>query len=108
MPISTLKNIYFSFVQSHLTYGLIVWGSATTSIINTIQKQQNKCIRLMTLSKKNGFEPDINFTNLKLLNINQHSILEICKLIYNYHQDIIPDNLKQLFKPSKGTHNHGT
>ena len=43
------RIIYFAQIQSHITYGLSVWGNmilATT--ITNLQKLQNNCIKLIT------------------------------------------------------------
>ena len=48
-----IKNIYYSYVQSHLLYGIIIWGNAKNSSLNNINKLLYKCSALMTFSKKN-------------------------------------------------------
>ena len=46
----TLISIYNSLVGSHLSYGMIVWGSAKECILKKLQVSQNKIIRAITFS----------------------------------------------------------
>ena len=39
---NTLKMLYHAFIQPHLDYGLIVWGSATKINLKTIQDKMKK------------------------------------------------------------------
>ena len=42
------KMIYFAQIQSHLTYGLCIWGNMIPDgVVNKLQKFQNKCISLI-------------------------------------------------------------
>ena len=44
---------YYGLVQSHLTYGLLAWGSANKTNIQSLQVLQNKIIRTMSGIRKN-------------------------------------------------------
>ena len=35
VPLQILKQIYFVFIHSHLTYGIIVWGAILSFIPNS-------------------------------------------------------------------------
>ena len=43
-----LKNIYYSLVYSHLSYGVQAWGSADPPALNKIKVLQNKAVRILT------------------------------------------------------------
>ena len=43
-----LRNIYFSIVYSHLSYGIEAWGSACTSDLEKILILQKKAVRILT------------------------------------------------------------
>ena len=49
----TLKMLYFSFVQPHLDYGLLVWGGSNKCVTNPIRKNLKKAIRRMLFKKFN-------------------------------------------------------
>ena len=40
-----LRTLFYAFVQPHIDYGLLVWGSATTSNLKPIKKNLQKVVR---------------------------------------------------------------
>ena len=48
LPLNVLKNVYYSFVYSHIVYAIEVWGSALKTEMNKILILQKKAMRLMT------------------------------------------------------------
>ena len=53
--IELLFSLYYSIFSSHLSYGLVVWGDANRSYINTIkylQKRALRCIVFANYDKK--------------------------------------------------------
>ena len=101
-----IKNIYYSYVQSHLLYGIIIWGNAKNSSLNNINKLLYKCSALMTFStKKTGVK---KLLELHILDIHQLYTLETCKLIYKFTNNNLPRNLMSLFQLTSSHHTHGT
>ena len=45
LPIHNLKQLYFSLIHSHLSYGLLLWGSAFEYRRNKVTKIQKRVIR---------------------------------------------------------------
>ena len=74
--------LYYGLVQSHLTYGLLVWGSANKTNIQSLQVLQNKIIRTMSAVRRNEHVANnILYTNLKILKIEELYFLEIAKFM---------------------------
>ena len=48
VPLRTLKQIYFAFIHSHLTYGIMVWGATYPSYLTPLKSLQNKAIKLLS------------------------------------------------------------
>ena len=45
LSVHSKRILYFAQIQSHLIYGLSIWGNMSSSTaINSLQKLQNKCI----------------------------------------------------------------
>ena len=80
LPTNVLKLIYLSLVQSHLLYGLLVWGG---EIDKTIGKRlvtlQKKGIRTIT---KSGYvaHTDPHFKELGLLKLTDMYKLQVIKM----------------------------
>lgn len=47
LPINNLKTIYFSLVQSHLTYGISAWGSAYQNTVGPLEVLQKRIIKII-------------------------------------------------------------
>ena len=43
-----LKKLYYAFIHSHWTFGLLVWSLTPKSNLSKLQRIQNKAIRLLT------------------------------------------------------------
>ena len=97
LPESSLKTIYCAYAQSHLTYGIQIWGC----MLNNTQKKllnraQDKCI-LQVKKIQNYRNVDKIYCNLKLLKIDALIELELLKLAYKLINKTIPINITELF-----------
>ena len=62
------KGVYFAWVESHLRYGIELYGFTSEENINRLQKIQNKIIKI--LFKNNEAQPTNElYKELKILNI---------------------------------------
>ena len=77
LPKNILKFIYLSLGYSVLTYGIIIWGSASNSIINPIFILQKKIIRVVSGNAWFAHTSPIfkEFNILKLSDIYRYNIL---------------------------------
>ena len=71
--VTCLKNLYYSFIQSHLNYNLINWSCTYPSYLEPINKKVKKAIRLISFSKTKYDHTSPLF--------KQHSILPFPELI---------------------------
>src|SRR5437899_6251221 len=51
LPRDTLVALYYSLVYSHLTYCNIMWGCASTTVLQELLLLQNLAVRIITKSK---------------------------------------------------------
>ena len=58
LPLSALKNIFHSFVQSHLNYCSLVWGLGCKSSIERLFVEQKKAIRALAPGFNRNFFKD--------------------------------------------------
>ena len=47
LPVSLQKNLYHTLFESHLSYGITVWGGISTSRIKPVFVAQKQCMRIM-------------------------------------------------------------
>ena len=87
LDIHSKRIAYFSQIQSHLTYGLSVWGHmSSTTALHRLQKLQNESVALI-----NSRKADLNnCKKLKILKLDQLLSLENCKFGYKLlHHDLL-------------------
>ena len=101
--------LYYGLVQSHSTYGLLAWGTANKTNIQSLQVLQNKIIRTMSGVRRNEHVANnILYTYLKILKIEELYFLEIAKFMYLYHHNKLPELFSPYFNVVKNIHPHVT
>ena len=65
-PKHVLINLYYSFIQSHLNYGLLNWSSTATTNLECIRLKLRKAIRIITFRNKYEHSKPL-FKDLKIL-----------------------------------------
>lgn len=98
-----LKKVYFATFQSHLTYGLITWGSTTTYRFNRIFLIQKRAIRIIHQRQWDEHCKEL-FINSQIMTLSCLYIFETCKFyIKNKHKFIneiqIKINTRRNFVP---------
>ena len=108
-PTSVMRSLYFSLFNSHLSYGLVVWGNASKIDINKITSLQEKAIKAIS-KHKNGDDINISreYFNLNILNINDQINYQISSLMWDYDHNVLPSSLTQCFTRSSRIHNYKT
>ncbi|KAJ8953520.1 hypothetical protein NQ318_023644 [Aromia moschata] len=96
LQIKYLRILYYALVESHLTYGLIAWGSATMISLNNLQKIQ-KCI-LKTMYKKPRTYPSEHI-------YRETDILNLCQL---YAMSVLVMQYKEKNEQSQIQHAYNT
>ena len=81
MPISTLKQLYYTLIYPYLTYGLMSWGTAYQTKLNKIKVSQNNCIRCIFFANKRE-SPTPYFTLLEILKLENIFKLKIGALVH--------------------------
>jgi hypothetical protein len=76
-----LKTLYHSLIHPYLSYGLLLWGSASKSLTKKIEVMQNKAIRSITNSKYNESALPL-YKQLKILPIKHLYEQQLGKLMY--------------------------
>ena len=96
-------QVYYAIFYSYLIYGCNVWGFTSEENINAIQVLQNKCIRIMTFAPYNS-NVDQSFLDLKLLKVREVIKSQQLKVVYDFHDKSLPDDLMDLFRLSTNVH----
>ena len=78
-----LKQIYFAFIHTHLTYGIIVWEATYTSYLTPLKSLQNRAIKL--LSGATQFQSaHLLYKDHNILSLNRLLSQETAKFMYKF------------------------
>ena len=95
-PTSVCLNVYYALFYSHLYYGACLWGLTSQKNLKIIETLQNKCIRTITFADYRSTANPI-YNSLKLLKVSDIIKLQQIKFAYDYFENLLPDDLCQLF-----------
>jgi len=87
---ANLKILYFSYVQSYLTYANIAWGSTHKSKLNSLYIHQKHASRLV-YNKHKYTHADPLLKSLNALNIYQINIYQNILFMLKYKLGIVPN-----------------
>ena len=84
------KLVYYAHVNSHITYGILVWGNMIDNETkNKIQKCMDACFNLIT-----HLPPaPLNYKKEKMLRLEELLLLENTKLSYKLQHSLLPTKL---------------
>ena len=89
----SLLTLYSSIVQSHLNYGLHIWGSSVS--IGKLIRLQKKSIRIITNSPyKSHTEP--HFKRTGILKLTDQYKLNVLTFMYQHKNSKLPDSFNKL------------
>ena len=107
VPQSILKNLYDSFVQSHLNYCTSVWGLGSKSSLQPLFIAQKKAIRAMEYGYNNCFYKSSTgelpchtkeiFKRNKILTIHNLVAKNCLIAMQKVYLNVSPDNILKLF-----------
>jgi hypothetical protein len=102
-----LKSIYHSLVHSHLSYGILLWGSAFKYRLHRLIITKKKCIRNVAKAAYNAPTTEL-FKRLCILPVNELFVFEQCKLVHRFEHDGLPMALQSIFSRNSNIHTHNT
>ena len=106
-PMSICRTLYFSIFNSHLSYGLPVWGQANKNYLERIKKIQKRAIRVITFSEYRAHTSPL-FKKLKILNIKDLIQLKTASLLWDLNKETLPASLTTYFTRANLTHGLNT
>ena len=104
LPLSTRKTLYYSFVYSHLNYGVIHWSTTYKKFLNKLLNLQDRAFRIVTKSKPTP----LNYAKFHILYLQDICRLEMAKFIYDFVHKSLPKSLQEIFNANQDLHNYQT
>ena len=107
LPIESLHTLYFSLIHSHLSYGILAWGNATSSVLRKTETIQKRAIRTIH-NKKFNSHTDPLFKRSRILRISDIYKLEVMLFMYDFINDSLPQSFRHTFSLVSGNHTYDT
>ena len=108
LPKWSIRNLYFSYIQSTIEYGILLWGSMVNkSSLKRIFIQQKKAIRAIDGAKYNSNSSPL-FKSWKILKLDDLMELHLAKLAYMFTKQKLPQPVLSLFHVNSFNHNYNT
>ena len=95
-----LRSLYFTFVQPHIDYGLINWGCANKTSLDSVKKNIKKAARIL-LFKRKDCHTETLFVNLRILNFDSYNEFTTGKFMWELSNNYLPMCITTLFKSSE-------
>ena len=105
VPRHILMLLYKFFIQSHILYGIEVWGSSYKTHLNCIYLAQKMAMRAITYSPLRTSSRPL-FTSLGILDVYNLHELAVSTFVYDLHKDHLPHSLTQYYEVMN--HNYRT
>ena len=107
LTIPNMKQLYYSLIHPHLTYGVTLWGSAFKYELNKIIKAQKKAIRNICKAQYNE-HTDPLFKKLQIPKLTDLYKIQVSNFMFKYTTGTLPHPLLHLFTSNTAIHIHDT
>jgi len=104
---STLCNLYFAPTQSHLLYGLLIWGATPKSCLKHLSVLQSKAIELIGNGRYREHVTPY-YRKLNILKLSDLYHYETAKFMYLVLKNNFPPKLKYFFNYVNSVHSRTT
>lgn len=97
LPVHCLRNLYYAYVHSRLSYGISVWGGLISSMnFNALVKMQKSFVRIINYKPFNEASSPLFLRN-KILKLADVVKLELILLMFQFQSEKLPNSIRKLF-----------
>ena len=107
LNLDSLKNLYYSFIYSHISYVTLIWGSNYKSKLLPIHLLQKRALCTITFTDRRTPSRSL-FQRLDILNIFEIVKLQLSELAYKHNTNQLPEVFCKYFHDISTTHNYET
>ena len=96
LPTDSLRTLYYALIHPHLTYGIIAWGNAKSSLFRKTEIIQKRAIRIIH-NKKINSHTDPLFKGSRILKLHDIYQLEVMLFMHDYINDRLPVSFQHIY-----------
>ena len=102
LPQSKLCDVYHALFESHIRYGDVVWGTISSSELQTLQSLQNRALSIINRAKFQDLWPK------KWLSVMNLIPFDRCVMVYKIVNKQCPESLWNMFQQRCSISNYNT
>ena len=103
-----LKKVYYTLIYPILLYGVICWGSCSKTVSKPVEVVHNRILRCINMVGKRQIHVTDLYALSNVLKIHDIYILEICKFMFRFKYDLLPNVFSKYFSKHNSIHNYNT
>ena len=107
VPRHVLLTLYRSLILPYISYGICVWGHAAETHLHKLLVLQKRALRLMFFAEPRTHAVSL-FLETKQLPISFLLFEQMSLLMYDLHNNLAPDNIKNMFTKLSSVHSYRT
>ena len=107
---SSIKNVYYAHIHSHLNYSLLTWGCMINKHqLNDLMEIQKACVRIIC-KKPSNYNSKVLFEQEHIPILQDLVDLEVAKFGYKISHNLVPKLIQNIMiaKNGKKTHSYHT
>ena len=99
---SSIKNVYYAHIHSHLTYSLLTWGCMINKWqLNALMKIQKVCVRIIC-KKPSTYNSKVLFEQEHIPTLQNLIDLEAAKFGYKISHNLLPKPIQNIMNAKGG------
>ena len=106
VPVDILIDVFNALIYSYLRYGILIWGSASATILKPLETLVNKAIRIISFAPIGNINLSQIYKDLNLLTLSNVHALELGKFIYKEKLGYLPTAIGNYFPTSSNFTTH--
>ena len=107
VPRHVLLTLYRSLILPYISYGICAWGHAAETHLHKLLVLQKRALRLMFFAEPRTHAVPL-FLETKQLPISFLLFEQMSLLMYDVHNNLAPDNIKNMFTKLSSVHSYRT
>jgi len=96
LPKESLRTLYYSLINSYITYGILAWGNANNNILYKTNILQKRALRIIH-NKKYNSHTDPLFKLSKILKLSDFYELQVLLFMHDYANNKLPSSFRDIY-----------
>ena len=90
LNLSALISMYYGLFHSHLLYGILLWGSASSRYLQQIYKLQKRAVHCLAQKAHNTLPTTDDFEQFSIPRLSHLFNIECVKYAFRFNNNILP------------------